>query len=192
MVLPSATLFPHALLPLFIFEPRYRKMLAWALEHHRMFCIALIKPDVTDAQSTDDFFHIAGLGLIRACVGHEDGSSHLVLQGIARVEFTEFVREKPFPMARLREVPSEPASEEEGEVLSAQVLEFCAHYQAKGTLIPETLDQQLANVNDPAALCDIVAHTFVRDPMRRQNMLEMRRVADRLRALIQHLGDEMP
>lgn len=192
MVLPNATLFPHALLPLFIFEPRYRKMLAWALEHHRMFCIALMKPGVTEARDVDDFHHVAGLGLIRACVSHEDGSSHLVLQGVARVEFTEFVQEKPFRMARLREVESEPASSEEGEVLSAQVLEFCAHYQAQGAMIPETLDQQLANVDDPAVLCDIVAHTFVRDPFRRQTVLEMQRVADRLRALIKHLGDEMP
>ena len=192
MVLPNATLFPHALLPLFIFEPRYRKMLAWALDHHRMFCIALMKPGVAEATSTDDFHHIAGLGLIRACVGHEDGTSHLVLQGLCRVEFSEFVQEKPFRMAKVREVPSEPATREEGEILSAQVLEFCAHYQAQGALIPETLDQQLANVNDPAVLCDIVAHTFVRDPFRRQAVLETPRVADRLRALIKHLGDEMP
>lgn len=192
MVLPHATLFPHALMPLFIFEPRYRKMLEWALEHHRMFCVALMKPGVTEAQSVDDFHHIAGLGLIRACVGHDDGTSHLVLQGVARVEFTEFVQEKPFRMARLREVPSEPATSEEGEVLSAQVLEFCAHYQAQGAQIPDTLDQQLADVEDPAVLCDIVAHTFVRDPFRRQSVLEVERVADRLRMLIKHLGDEMP
>ncbi len=192
MVLPNATLFPHALQPLFIFEPRYRKMLAWALDHHRMFCIALMKPDVTEARDVDDFHHIAGLGLIRACVGHEDGTSHLVLQGIARVEFTDFVQEKPFRMARLRDVPSEPAGDEEGEVLSAQVLEFCAHYQARGARIPETLDQQLADVDDPDVLCDIVAHTFVRDPFRRQDVLEAPDVADRLRALIKHLRDEMP
>jgi len=192
MVLPNATLFPHALLPLLIFEPRYRKMLAWALDHHRMFAVALMKPGVTEAHDADDFHHIAGLGLIRACVGHEDGSSHLVLQGIARVEFTEFVQEKPFRMARLREVPSQPATHEEGEVLSAQVLEYCAHFQAQGTLIPESLDQQLASVEDPDTLCDIVAHTFVRDPVRRQQVLETLGVADRLRKLIKHLGDEMP
>src|SRR5439155_25640751 len=40
MPLPGAFLFPHALLPLCIFEPRYRKMLKHALAHHRMFCVA--------------------------------------------------------------------------------------------------------------------------------------------------------
>ncbi|MFL6597797.1 MAG: LON peptidase substrate-binding domain-containing protein, partial [Chthoniobacterales bacterium] len=36
MPLPGAVLFPHALLPLYIFEPRYRKMLEHALQRHRM------------------------------------------------------------------------------------------------------------------------------------------------------------
>jgi len=191
IVLPNATLFPHVMLPLYIFELRYRAMLAWALEHHRMFCVALMKPGITEAMSPDDFHQVAGIGLIRACVGNEDGTSHLVLQGLARVQFTDFVQATPFRMARLRELSSEPATAEEGEILSAQVLEFCAHYRALGAQIPETLDQQLAQVSDPAVLCDIVAHTFVRDPFRRQTVLETADVADRLRALIKHLGDEM-
>jgi Lon protease-like protein len=190
MVLPNATLFPHTLLPLFIFEPRYRDMLAWSLEHHRMFCIALMNPGLEEARTTDEFHHIGGLGLIRACIGHEDGTSHLILQGLARVEMTEFVQERPFRMACLSSVSSEPPTPEEGEVLSAQILEYCAHFQAKGVEIPETLDEQLASVNDPAMLCDIVAHTFVRDPYRRQLVLEQTRVAERMKTLIRHLGEE--
>jgi Lon protease-like protein len=192
MVLPNATLFPHALLPLTIFEPRYRAMLTWALEHHRMFCVALMKRGLSEADSTEDFHHVAGLGVIRACVTHPDGTSHLILQGMARVEFTEFVAGHPFRMARLQEVPAQPATQDEAEALSAQVLEFCAHYRAKGAEISDTLDQQLAKVEDPAVLCDIVTHTFVRDPHRRQRVLEETRVADRLRTLIRHLGEEMP
>jgi Lon protease-like protein len=190
MVLPNTTLFPHTLLPLFIFEPRYRDMLAWSLEHHRMFCIALMKPGLEEAKSNDEFHHIGGLGLIRACVGREDGTSHLILQGLVRVEMTEFVQDRPFRMACLSPVRSEPPTPEEGEILSAQILEYCAHFQAKGVEIPETLDEQLASVNDPGMLCDIVAHTFVRDPHRRQLVLEQTRVADRMKTLIRHLGEE--
>jgi hypothetical protein len=85
MPLPGALLFPRALLPLYIFEPRYRAMLEYALKHHRMFSVALIKPVHADWQSPDDFFEIAGVGLIRACVGRGDGTSNLILQGLERV-----------------------------------------------------------------------------------------------------------
>ena len=47
MPLPGAVLFPHALLPLYIFEPRYRQMLADALHSNRMFSVAMQKPGST-------------------------------------------------------------------------------------------------------------------------------------------------
>ena len=55
MVLPNTLLFPESLLPLFIFEERYREMLAWALEHERMFCMALLRSGREDWSSPDDF-----------------------------------------------------------------------------------------------------------------------------------------
>ena len=67
--LSGALLFPHALLPLYIFEPRFREMLEHALAHERMFCVALVRTDSVQWQNEDDFFEIATIGLIRACVG---------------------------------------------------------------------------------------------------------------------------
>jgi Lon protease-like protein len=59
MPLPGAVLFPRALLPLYIFEPRYREMLDRALQDHRMFCVTLIKPSCADWFAAEDFFHVA-------------------------------------------------------------------------------------------------------------------------------------
>src|SRR6478672_2250279 len=97
MILPSATLFPQALLPLYIFEPRYRQMLADALHSHRMFCVAMQRPTTTRESAAP----IAGLGLIRVSVGHKDGTSHLILQGIARVQLKDAVRYKPYRVQRI-------------------------------------------------------------------------------------------
>src|ERR1035437_1008900 len=74
MTLPNATLFPQALLPLYIFEPRYRQMLADALDSNRMFSVAMQK----QGTSRETPSPVAGLGLIRVSVGHRDGTSHLV------------------------------------------------------------------------------------------------------------------
>src|SRR5215217_3347905 len=104
MPLPGAVLFPHALLPLYIFEPRYREMLEHALQQHRIFCVALIKPSCADWDAAEDFFHLATAGLIRACIGRSDGTSNLVLQGLQRVRFTGFEREKPFPVAKIKTI----------------------------------------------------------------------------------------
>src|SRR5438876_10537591 len=101
MPLPGAVLFPHALLPLYIFEPRYRQMLKHALQHHGMFCVTLIKPSCPEWHAPEDFFHFATAGLIRACVGRGDDISDLILQGLQRVRFSSFQQETPFPIARI-------------------------------------------------------------------------------------------
>src|SRR5258707_14935758 len=96
MTLPNATLFPQALLPLYIFEPRYRRMLVDSPNADRMFSIAMQKPGPTRETPSA----IAGLGLIRVSVGHQDGTSHLIMQRIVRVQLLEPVRYKPSRIQR--------------------------------------------------------------------------------------------
>lgn len=188
MVLPGAVLLPHTLLPLHIFEPRYQQMLAHSLERERMFCLALMKPGVSEARAADDLFQIAGLGLVRVCVAAADGTSNLVLQGLARVQFTDFAQEKPFRIAAIRELKSELANEVEAEALAAKVLELCGQKQAQGIELPAALKNQLPHLANPDLLADIVASAFLLDPFQRQQVLEQTAVSARLRLLIRFLG----
>jgi Lon protease-like protein len=191
MPLPGALLFPHALLPLFIFEERYRDMLEHALNHHRMFSVALIKPDRSEWQSPSDFFHVAGVGLIRACVGRGDGTSNLILQGLERVRFTDFEQESPFPIATIEPLESESSASVETEALAAKVLELYSKLRTKGRELPEKLDRYLSDLNDVEMLADLMASTFVNDPLRRQQVLEELVLNQRLRLLIQYLREEI-
>src|SRR6184192_2925542 len=117
MTLPNATLFPQALLPLYIFEPRYRQMLADALDSNRMFSVAMQRPGNTRESPSP----IAGLGLIRVSVGHRDGTSHLILQGLARVEIENTVRYKPYRVNRIRALPTPPCDNVAVDALLAKV-----------------------------------------------------------------------
>ena len=191
MPLPGAVLFPHALLPLYIFERRYRQMLTHALQHHRMFCVALIKPSCSEWHSAEDFFHFASAGLIRACVGREDGTSNLILQGLQRVRFASFEQEMPFPIARIDIIESRDATTVETEALGAKVLELYADLKHNGRQLPAKVDQYLAELRDLEMLADLMASTFVNDPLRRQRVLEERSLNQRLRFLIRYLNDEI-
>ena len=184
MVLPGAMLFPHALLPLFIFEPRYRQMLAHTLAGPRMFCVAMLKPGIAEARKASDFFQVAGCGLVRACVGKDDGTSNLILQGLARVRFTGFVQEKPFRIAEVEPLPSEDSESVEAEALGAKVVELCQQFKERGLELADSLDTFLAHLTDSDRLADLVAHKFVGDPFARQRLLEETNVTRRLRLLI--------
>ena len=191
MPLPGAVLFPHALLPLHIFEPRYRAMLEYALAQHRMFCVALINPNRTEWNSVDDFCHTATIGLIRACVGHAAGTSNLILQGLQRVRFAGFVQVKPFPISEIEPLESESAdSLIQTEALGAKVLDLYEKFKGSGRQFPEKVDRYLADLTDPEMLADLMAATFVGDPLRRQQLLEELSVNARLRLVIQYLREE--
>ena len=191
MPLPGAVLFPHALLPLYIFEPQYRKMLEYALQKHRMFCVTLIKPSCPVWHASEDFFHLATAGLIRACVGRSDGTSNLILQGLQRVRFTRFDQEKPFPIASIDAVESHDPTTVETEALGAKVVELYGSLKHNRRQLPAKLDGYLSELRDLEMLADLMASTFVNDPLRRQRLLEEHSLNQRLRFLIRYLREEI-
>jgi ATP-dependent Lon protease len=165
-------------------------MLEHALARDRMFCVALVDPDLAEWHSVNDFSDVATVGLIRACVGRGDGTSNLILQGLRRVRFTGFQQERPFPIAAIEPLESVPAKRIETEALSAKLLDLYAAFKRKGRQFPEKVDEYLSHLSDPEMLADLMAATFVSDARRRQQLLEELSVTQRLRLVIRYLREE--
>src|SRR5262249_45381925 len=123
---------PQALLPLYIFEPRYRKMLADALAGDRMFAVAMRKPNSRrESPST-----VAGLGLIRVAMKHDDGTSHLVLQGLARVELGPAERYTPYRVHHISPITSPPCDNVKVDALLIKMRELVAQHLDLGLPFP--------------------------------------------------------
>jgi len=181
MTLPNAILFPQALLPLYIFEPRYRKMLKECLESQRMFAVAL--PHTTTSTKLVPN-RIAGVGLIRACVDKPDGSSNLILQGVSRVRFTDFVQEKPFYVGRIEVLNTEESDALEVEALSVKVLEMIGTMHNAGQIQAEGILKFLRDITDYDALADIVTYSFIDNLLSKQDILETLNLRQRLQKVI--------
>jgi Lon protease-like protein len=181
MTLPNAILFPQALLPLYVFEPRYRAMLRHSLESQRMFAVAL--PNTASSPKWEPS-RIAGVGLIRACVDKPDGSSNLILQGVSRVRFTDFVQEKPFYVGRIEILTTEESDALEVEALSVKVLEMIGTMQEAGQIEAEGILKFLRDISDYDALADIVTYSFVESMTRKQEILETLNLRQRLQKVI--------
>jgi uncharacterized protein len=207
MTLPNATLFPQALLPLYIFEPRYRQMLADALHSHRMFSVAMQKP----GSKRECPSPVAGLGLIRVSVGHRDGTSHLILQGLARVELEGAIRYKPYRVQRVRPLPTPPCDNVTVDALVAKVRELLVERFDLGLSFPfpvmspgkpgssaappsfsaKEVMHYLDSIRDPEQTVDMVSGAVLPDAAERQAILETLDVEARLRRLIHFLLAEI-
>jgi len=205
MILPNATLFPQYLLPLYIFEPRYRRMLAEALEYNRMFAVAMQKP----GNSRETPLPVAGLGLIRVSVNHPDGTSHLVLQGIARVQLMETVYYKPYRIQRIRPLETPPCDNAVVDGLLTKVRELLAQRIELGLPLPfpgfsdgkpaepppgfsaKDVLGYLDKLTDPEQVADLVSCAVLSGPAERQAILETVNLESRLQRLIHFLMAEI-
>jgi ATP-dependent Lon protease len=209
MTLPSATLFPQALLPLYIFEPRYRQMLSDMLRAERMFSVAMQQPN----KQREAPCQIAGLGLIRVSVGHEDGTSHLILQGLTRVKLVETVRTKPYRIASIRPLLAPPTDNVVIDALVAKVhelveerirlgpfpfpfstLQNVGHGKKKGgktNFSPEKVVDYLSSLPDADQVADLVSCALLPNALERQTILETVELEGRLKHLIHFLLEEI-
>ena len=206
MTIPDATLFPQALLPLYICEPRYRKMLADALHSNRMFAVAMQKP----GNSRETPSPVAGLGLIRVSVRHKDDTSHLILQGIARVELEQAVRYKPYRIQRIRPMETPPCDSVAVDALLVKVRELLQERIQLGlpfpfpvvssksqkdeptpSFSPKEILGYLDSLTDPEQTADLVSCAVLPGGAERQTILETIDVESRLRRLIQFLLAEI-
>jgi Lon protease-like protein len=186
MALSGVTLFPNALLPLYIFEPRYRQMLDTVLSGDRIFAVGMVRPDTGE----ESIFPVAGAGLVRACVGQPDGTSQLILQGIGRVRFESFPQTEPYLIGRAEPVFTVNDDLEATQKLGAELQEICLGLVSRGIELPEQFARAVGEMKDPAALGDLVAQHLIREPLSAQEVLGESNLPARLSKLVSILRQE--
>lgn len=190
MALPNAILFPQALLPLYIFEDRYRQMLRDCLASERMFAVALLPRGWEVQQREPHPCPVAGLGVIRAAVANGDGTSNLILQGICRVFLRSYARVRPYRIARIEPLSTLHAREVSVEPLAQKVAELLGARAEADMALPEHVVQYLTNLKDAEHLADLVSFTLLSDCQAKQELLETMDLRVRVRRLIELLDRE--
>ncbi len=100
--LPNLVLFPHTDVPLHIFEPRYRQMIADVAEGERVIGMMLLKGDwERDYYAYPDIYAIGCAGRIERLVRMPDGRYNLILQGFSEFKLTREIRDRAYRQAEV-------------------------------------------------------------------------------------------
>lgn len=183
--LPRLVFFPNTMLPLHVFESRYRKMLADCLETHGAMAVVRLEPK---SGSQNRIAEVAGAGIV---VRHEelaDGRSNVVLAGSARVRLEEL----PFlpPYRRARATVLEPihshVPEEDVAALVAAATDFVREVRRNDG----EFSFELPSTRGPGVLADVCAANLIVDADVRQRLLEELDDAARVRAVIEELAGQ--
>lgn len=115
--LPNLVLFPAAVMPLHIFEDRYRKMTADVLETHQQIAMALLKPGWEK-----DYYGLPPIEpvvCVATILSHErlaDGRYNILLQGKVRARIVGEVSGEPYRQVRIEPLAEEDTDEEDLEL----------------------------------------------------------------------------
>jgi len=196
--LPQAVLFPGAIMPLHIFEPRYRKMTRDVLDTHRAMAIAhILEGAPVDKLGNPAISVVAGVGVIVEWHELPDGRYNLLLEGRARVHLTELPFLPPYRRAR-----AELLEDQAIEIPSIDHTSLVAVANAFTSFVKErdpNFQFTLSSSLPISRIADLCAHHLILDARERQAVLEtldpaarVRKVADALAVQLAMCKHEAP
>jgi Lon protease-like protein len=116
--LPNVVFFPKTLLPLHIFEERYRAMTREALSGDRWIVMVLLREGWQGSYEGNPAVHdVACLGKIETSEELDDGKFNIVLSGVSRVRLLREVRNSPYRLAEVELLEDLPWTEESLDVV---------------------------------------------------------------------------
>jgi uncharacterized protein len=172
--LSKVQLFPHAILPLHVFEPRYRELVRDAMNGERLIAIASLQPGFEDDyHGRPPVRPIVGVGVVIAHEPLEEGRANILLRGLTRARIErELPAEENYRRVEARALVDEPRPGFDAAA-ARQTLSLLANTLAAS--LPsggDTLRELVRATSQPAALFDVLAAALVTDPDDRLALLE--------------------
>lgn len=186
--LPKAQLFPDAILPLHVFEPRYRELVEHVMrEGHNALGVATLRPGYEpDYEGRPAVYPTLGAGVIMAAEKQGDGRWNILVRGLTRVRIVaEHDQQHLFREVRAQRLYDEdPADDALEERLRALVMQLADHAADASRALHLILSQ----APDAASLTNLLGAHACSDARLRQKMLETTDVSRRLEMACNHLG----
>ena len=187
--LPNVVLFPQVFLPLHLFEPRYRTMVADALEGDRLIGMVLLRPGWEgNYEGRPPVYPIGCAGVITHHDRLPDGRYNIVLRGLEKFRIVEEDDTRLYRMATVDSLDELLADREREEIRAARTrLETLLVPQPRG----RGADTKLPPAMSDEDLVNTLAQYMEFDPVEKQALLEREGPLARCRSLIELLEMKM-
>ena len=186
--LPNVVLFPNVFLPLHVFEPRYREMVADAIDSDRMIGMVLLKAGWEHEYDGSPAVYPIGCSSVITHVERlDDGRYNIVLRGVERFRILEENHER-----RYRRAMIEPLVE---RTLAAEDRAALQHQRSRlEVLLAPSIDALAPGPEPmiPAGMADeelvnALAQYLDLEPIEKQALLERRSLRSRAESLVELL-----
>ena len=190
--LKETVVFPQSMSPLAIGQERSVQLIDDVVAGDRLLALITTKDGSVEAPGWDDIYEVGTIALVHKMIKVPDGTLRILVQGIERVHLDHRLDVDPYLLGEFSALPDVLEETPELEALTRNVQGLFARIIGLAPYLPEELQLAAANVDDPSALCHLVASTLrtIRTE-ERQEILEEVNVEQRLRTVSAILSREL-
>jgi Lon protease-like protein len=184
--LPNVVLFPRAVLPLHIFEQRYKAMTAQALDSDGQIAMALLKPGwERDYYSRPAIEHVVCVGRILTHERLPDGKYNFLLEGQTRAKFVqEIVVDLSYRIAKLEPLTETPTMEIDLVTQRQRLADIFNDRLPSSMSLVKQFRQMLTSPMSTADVADLIAFNLLDDVQEKQRLLAEVNVTHRVNRVI--------
>ncbi len=190
--LKETVVFPQSMSPLAIGQERSVRLIDDVVAGDRLLALVTAKNGSIEAPGWEDIYDIGTVALVHKMIKVPDGTLRILVQGIERIKLEHRLDIDPYLLGEFSALPDVLVETPEVEALTRNVQGLFARIIGIAPYLPEELQLAAANVDDPSALCHLVASTLrTIKTEERQEILEVVSVEQRLRLVSQILNREL-
>jgi len=189
--LKDTVVFPESVTPLAIGQERSIKLVENVVSGDRVLALVTVKNPDAEQPGWDDLYEVGTAAVIHKMIKVPDGTLRILVQGVQRIKLDRQVQDDPYLMGEFIELPDELTEKPEVEALTRNVQNLFGRVIGLVPYLPEELQIAAANVDDPSALCNLVASTLRLKTEEKQRLLELTDIEARLRDISAILNREL-
>src|SRR3954447_6993452 len=182
---------PDTLTPLAVGQERSIQLVNDVLAGNRMLVMVASKDPEQETPGPDSLYRVGVVGSVARMMKVPDGTLRILVQGAQRVHIDRWVRETPYIVAEVSELPDVVVESTELTALVRNVQQLFTEIVEQLPYLPEELQIAVANLDDPIALSHLIAGSLRLKAEEKQSLLEEVDVGKRLRRLVDHLAEEL-
>jgi ATP-dependent Lon protease len=182
---------PDTLTPLAIGQERSIQLVNDVLAGDRLLVMVASRNAELETPGPSELHDVGVVGAVARMIKVPDGTLRILVQGAQRARLTDWVRESPYLVADVEELPDVVRESPELTALTRNVQETFSQIVEHVPYLPEELQLAVANIDDPSTLSHLIAGSLRLPTEEKQALLEEVDVAKRLRRLAEVLAREL-
>ncbi|CAA0121844.1 Lon protease [BD1-7 clade bacterium] len=189
--LRDVVVYPHMVIPLFVGREKSILALEAAMDDGKEVLLVAQREASTDEPGMDDIYEVGTVASILQLLKLPDGTVKVLVEGTERMKVGSIDEDDGFFAATADYLEEQELSKAEGEALSRTVLNQFEQYVNLGKKVPAEVLSSVNGISDPSRLADTIAAHLSLSLEKKQEVLEIASVTERLDHLISLMDVEI-